>query len=37
MDTGFAVAGAFFALGLLWLFIGQLLLLTVNWVRRLLG
>jgi hypothetical protein len=31
------IAAGFFALGVLWLLIAQLLLLTINWMRRLLG
>jgi len=31
------MAADFFVVGLLWLFIAQMLLLTVNWVRRMVG
>lgn len=37
MDDGFSIAAGFFALGLVWLFIAQMLLTTVAWMRRLLG
>ena len=37
MDDGFNVAMQFFALGLLWLFIGGVLLTAINWLRQLVG
>jgi len=37
VDEGLQVAAGFFALGLLWLFISQWLLLIVNWLRQLIG
>jgi len=37
MDDGFQVAVGFSALGILVLFIGQMLLLSINWMRRLMG
>jgi hypothetical protein len=37
MDDGIQVAFGFFALGILWLFIAQILLTLVSWVRQLLG
>lgn len=37
IDTGMQVAADFFALGVLWLFIAEMLLLTVDWIRRLAG
>jgi hypothetical protein len=37
VDEGFTIAAGFFALGILWLFIAQILLTLVSWVRQLLG
>ena len=37
MDDGFMVAAGFFALGILWLFIGQWVLSIVSFIRQLLG
>ena len=37
MDDGLTIAAGFFSLGILWLLISQLLLLSINWMRRLLG
>lgn len=37
LDDGMTVAFGFFALGVLHLFVSQMLLLTVNWIRRLVG
>jgi len=37
MDDGVAVSFGFFAVGILWLFIAQLLLLSVRAVREWMG
>jgi hypothetical protein len=37
IDQGFQVAVDFFTFGLFWLFVAQLALLGVMWMRRLLG
>jgi hypothetical protein len=37
MDDGFAIAAGFFALGILWLFIGGWVVSMVEFCRRLLG
>jgi hypothetical protein len=37
VDDGMTIAAGFFALGVLWLFIGQLLLLPIAWMKGLLG
>jgi len=37
LDDGMSVAAGFFALAIALLFAGQLLLLVVSWIRRLLG
>jgi hypothetical protein len=37
LELGWQMAVGFFVVGVLWLFISQMLLLTVNWVRRMVG
>lgn len=37
LDDGMAVAAGFFSVAVLFLFIAQLLLVVVSWMRRLLG
>jgi hypothetical protein len=37
VDEGLTIAAGFFALGLLWLFIGQWVLSIVSFLRQLLG
>lgn len=37
MDAGFQVAAAFFALGILWLFVGGVFVSIIEFVKRLIG
>jgi hypothetical protein len=37
VDEGFTIAAGFFALGILWMFIGSWALSIVEFLRRLIG